>query len=144
MSNIPAEGHPGHALLHLTGLPPDEAIGAMREQLLADFDSRRTDGVLISSGEAFIGADAYLDHGVESILNLLALALASSIDSGLAENNFGERTRPMQQIVDEAFWSPNLYLNGLVEHRIRERYLATLIGLEEERRRQEAEEADLD
>ena len=112
--------------------------------MLSDFNSRRTSGVLISSSKAFIGADAYLDHGVESILNLPALALASSIDSGFAENNFDERTRPIPIIVDEAFSNCDLYVNGLVEHRIRERYLATITGLEEERRREEAEEADLD
>ena len=31
MIHVSTEGHQGHALLHLTELPPDEAIGAMRE-----------------------------------------------------------------------------------------------------------------
>ena len=141
MTTIPANSHPGHALLHLTSLPTGEAIGALRKQLRADFDSGRTDGVLVSSSEAFIGADAYLDHGAEAILNLLALA--SSIDSGFAENNSDERTRPIPEIVDDALRDLNLYLNGLVEHTIRERYLETLIAMEEERRREEAEDTEL-
>ncbi len=134
---IPAENHPGHALLALTALPPDEALNAWQAQLLADLNSRRTDGVLIHGG--FIGSDLQ-DHGVEVVLDLLALALASATDRALFENNGDERTRPIGEVMNEQIDDLQLWLIGNLESTLRSRYFPTLIKWEEERRRMDAEE----
>ena len=136
---IPAESHPGHVLLTLPSLPPAEALNAWRAQLIADLNSRRTDGVLIHGG--FIGSDLQ-DHGIESILEILSLAFASSIDWSFSDNNYDERTRPIGEVLAEQIEDIQSFLTGQLESRLREKYLPVLIEWEEARRRQEADEAE--
>ena len=138
---IPEENHPGHSLLFLSELPPDEALEAWQNQLMADLFSHRKDGVLIHGG--FIGSDLQ-DHGVGTIVSLLALALASSIDSVLAENNGDERLQPIDEVMTEQIADTEAYLvrdvvTDIVEQ-IKTRYGPTLIAWEEDRRQQEADE----
>lgn len=138
---IPAENHPGHTLLALPNLPPSEALSAWNAQLMADLNSRRTSGVPIHGG--FIGSDLQ-DHGVESILGMLTLALASLINSTLADNNGDERHQPIDELMAEQFAQTRVYLEhsvipALVEQ-LQTTYQTTLIEWEEDRRQQEADE----
>lgn len=137
MSN-PTDEHPGHALLEILELPPEEAIQRWRDQVLADLNSRQATGVLIKGG--FIGSDLQ-DQGIDAILDLLTLAIASVTDTILADNNGNERSRPIDQILEEQIEDTRRFLDGQVELRLRERYLPTLMTLEIERRKVDDEEA---
>ena len=140
---IPAENHPGHPLLELSTLPPDEALNAWSAQLMPDLDSHRTTGVLIHGG--FIGSDLQ-DHGVEPIIETLALALASMIDSMLSDNNNKERSRPLDEVMPQQLEEVREHLQRdlvprLIDH-LETKYWSTLIHLEEDRRVQEAEDEE--
>ena len=140
---IPARNHPGHALLEVSALPPGEALDAWSAQLMADLNSLRTTGVLIHSG--FIGSDLQ-DNGVESIIEMLALALASMVDSTLSDNNSNERSRPIDEVMSEQFEQIREYLQRdlvprLLDH-LETKYWLALTQLEQDRRVQEAEDEE--
>ena len=120
-------------VLDIARLPPLAALDALQEQLWADLESGASQGVLISSHDVPI-VSGFADHGIETVMNLLVLCLASATNEIWTDSQYGEREIPFDDLTEETFDDLRRYLDGEVEHRLRERYLPTLLALEQDRR----------
>lgn len=127
-------------ILDFACLPPHAALDALREQLRADTESQATSGVLISWRDVSMVA-AFADHGIETVMDLLILCIASATDAEWADNNGDEREVAFDDLTGQMFDDLRLYLDGEIERRLRQRYVPTLLALEQERRDAEAADA---
>lgn len=120
-------------VLDIARLPPFAALDALQEQLWADLESGASRGVLISSHDVAI-VSGFADHGIDTVVDLLVLCLASATNEIWTDSQYGEREMPFEELTQITFDSLRLFLDHQIEPRLRERYLPTLLVLERERR----------